>query len=65
MSKIGIAAWIITGIFVVWCFWVVGCSSDSGDACAAFGLSPQGPDNESLVCKDGVWQETTQEEVNE
>lgn len=30
MSKTGIVAYILAAIFVVFCFWMVGCGTDSG-----------------------------------
>jgi len=29
MSKVGIVAYIFAAIFVIFCFWFVGCSSES------------------------------------
>ena len=29
MSKVGIVMWILGLLFVIFCFWLVGCSSDT------------------------------------
>lgn len=62
MSKVGIVAYILGFIFIGFCFWFVGCSSDSTsglDLCANYQTSDTTNTEFSEVsdeCQDtGVW----------
>jgi hypothetical protein len=57
MSKVGIVAYILGFIFIVFCFWIVGCSSDSTDGCLDPGpASANYTMDSSFTCNDGVYE---------
>ena len=59
MSKTGIVAYILAAIFIVFCFWIVGCSTDD---CSSTEMPTQG--GEYIGCTVSFDTESSASETN-